>query len=585
MPTSTPQPAHAAPRAVDPRALAAVALAGFATHASALTGGFTWHDHGDVVLGRVDAVWGPYGHTGFFRPVVAASVLLDKAAYGAQPWGFHLTNLLLHTLASVAVWLAVPALFGDLGGVRGAPAAPASRRRWDLPRLAVALCFAIHPLSWQPAAVVSYRPESLLVASVLTALAAGSRWLRRGGASAALAALTCGALALGSKETAAAWLPALALPALLQGWRSGAPVVRRRAGVGAAAVAGLLLAYGLSRAAAVPAGWHVAREPLPWPTLVASHLGALADRIPDLAGARLPSLSDATPVRTLAHLAPWLGGLTLVTLALPPLARLNRWAPNGAVPHSALQPQRAATPLGLADHLAAPAWVAWVVLAPSLGVVPLPRWSSPHYLYLAPAVVAALLLALGDWAATRWRTHRALTQGDPTLPRWARVGPVTLALIAAVGWSGVTFAGGQRVADDVSLFAPDVARSPGFREGHQWLGHHYWAVTRDAHRARVHLEAAVAPRPGAVAFVDAASVLFNLAGARVATGDPAGAERLLDTLARQPPRGQAAQVAEMRAVLALRRRDAAKALRVTAPYPDHPRLSALATQARSLRSP
>ena len=208
--------------------------------------------------------------------------------------GFHATNVLLHALAAVTLWAAAPALFR------------LPRARSGL-RLALALSFAVHPLSWQPAGLISYRPEVLLVLGVATCVAALGRWLATGSLGAALLAVVAAALALGSKETALVWLPGLAAPALLGGWGIGGwGVEAGRDGPGSEAPGrarlailvggGLLLAWLGLRFALVPAGWATAREPLPLMSAVATHLAVVGHRLPDLLGLGLPALSDRVVV-------------------------------------------------------------------------------------------------------------------------------------------------------------------------------------------------------------------------------------------------------------------------------------------------
>lgn len=64
----------------------------------------------------------------YYRPIVMLTFALEHAVYGLKPWGFHLTNLLLHCANAVLVYIA-------LGRI--------SRSRHVA--LAAALLFAVHP--------------------------------------------------------------------------------------------------------------------------------------------------------------------------------------------------------------------------------------------------------------------------------------------------------------------------------------------------------------------------------------------------------------------------------------------------------
>ncbi|MHB8879694.1 MAG: hypothetical protein ACYC8T_38890, partial [Myxococcaceae bacterium] len=93
-----------------------VAAAALASHATALAGGFTWLDHGDLEKGA--ALAAPpdflalfahgFARTGFYRPLTALSLSLD--ALVGSPLAFHLSSLLLHAAAAVLAVLAAEAL-------------------------------------------------------------------------------------------------------------------------------------------------------------------------------------------------------------------------------------------------------------------------------------------------------------------------------------------------------------------------------------------------------------------------------------------------------------------------------------------
>src|SRR5437899_7874348 len=72
------------------------------------------------------------------------SHMLDCQLYGLQPWGHHLTNILLQVAAAILLFLAFRELTGDL---------------W--PSLLVAAVFAIHPLRVESVAWVSERKDVL----------------------------------------------------------------------------------------------------------------------------------------------------------------------------------------------------------------------------------------------------------------------------------------------------------------------------------------------------------------------------------------------------------------------------------------
>ena len=500
------------------QALAVAAAAVFA-HATYRIGGFVWHDHGDILLGRAlnADIFARFATTAFFRPVITLCLQLDHTLWGTEPAGFHATNIALHALAAVLVLVA------------GRLFAPHRHAFF------AALVFAVHPLSWQPTGLIAYRPELLLVAMVLLTFIAGRLWLATGRWPALLLVVVAATAALGSKETAIFWLPALGMA--LVGKRG------RRVAWLVASIGLVMAGYLVARHVAVPDLWAAKPVPLPADQAVATRLSIIGRRALEWPGLSLPNLSDAVAVVGLGSPWVWFGALLLSGL-------------GGGLVWGWRRGSRSV-------------WVACGIglccIAPALNIVPLPRWSSPHYFYLMPWPLG--LLAVAAWDRLNGVAVR-------------RAGAVIGSFwLLAMAW--ITAAGADRLVDDHALFAPAVAADPAFREGHQWLGHHFWARSPPAAaRAREHFEAAIAGpsatsigRPDQahahgqiIAFVDAGAVMFNLAGARVATGDASGAEALLDLLIEDPPAGQHEQTAEMLAVLAYRRGDDIKVLRTLAPH-------------------
>ena len=144
----------------------------------------------------------------YYRPLVTVSFMVDHALFGLKPWGFHLTNVLLHMLATLLVFvLARRVLRGP--EVDDAPGWQVEAASW-----AAAALFAVHPSRVEAVTWVSGRTDVMMtlfvVASLLLfwrALESGQR--RRLLAAGAWAAYVC---ALLCKETAVAM--AVAVPAL-----------------------------------------------------------------------------------------------------------------------------------------------------------------------------------------------------------------------------------------------------------------------------------------------------------------------------------------------------------------------------------
>ena len=84
-----------------------------------------------------------------YRPVVPLSYFVDYAIWQLQPWGYHLTNLVIHTLNVYLVYFAVYHLFKN-----------------RITAFISCLLFSIHPIFSEAVNAVSYR-EDLLSASFL----------------------------------------------------------------------------------------------------------------------------------------------------------------------------------------------------------------------------------------------------------------------------------------------------------------------------------------------------------------------------------------------------------------------------------
>lgn len=492
--------------------LGAVLLIALLVHASYIPNGFTWLDHGDIERGRAVLELGQlpsafvtrFGETGFYRPLVTVAHSIDAAIFGSWAPGYHMTNVALHLAVCVAAFLFAGAFFG---------LAPRER-------VFAALIVGIHPLSWLPVGAISYRPE--LLAALFTLLAVSLYIEARGSGSTRLGLLAVGSFALGlsSKETVLVWVPALVLA---WEWMRGPGrdvddrVAWRRPPVwlllGLAVVVGLYIALRLK---AVPELWRVSAPGLPFSQWVGTRLAVLGESFVQLVYPLKPGLSDATRVRSLVGvpaLATMLGVIGSVAIVW----RLGRRSPWTMV----------IVFLGIA-------------LAPALNIVPLARFSSPHYAYFGVVGVgAALVLAF-----------RHVRERSPSVRR------VATAVLAAwlLTMAGATFAAGFRFRNDVTLFAPEVESDPHFREGHQYLGDHFFHM-EDYERARREYQAALEDRPGIIAYVDRHAVLINLAGVYLARNRLGEADELLRRAAADAPHNSLPHILYNRALIASRRGD------------------------------
>lgn len=140
-----------------------VAIATLACFLPALRNGFVdWDDTANVVrnaeyrgFGLENLRWMVTTTLGgHWHPLTWFSFALDHALWGVDPFGFHLTSVLLHAATAVAVWHALLALLARL------PAPPpldAAR----LGALVATLLWALHPLRVESVAWVTERRDVL----------------------------------------------------------------------------------------------------------------------------------------------------------------------------------------------------------------------------------------------------------------------------------------------------------------------------------------------------------------------------------------------------------------------------------------
>jgi hypothetical protein len=157
------------------------------------------------------------------RPVVGLSYALDTALWGTSPFGYHLTNVLLHAVNVVlAFWVAFCAAEDWRrrgGGVYGFAPSP------KIVAGVTSVLTAAHPVMTQAVGYITARSELLYGAFFLASLLAARQWMRAAGRWRSLA-VSLWVLSLMAKE-AAAMLPVVlwAYDAWLM---DGDPDARRR---------------------------------------------------------------------------------------------------------------------------------------------------------------------------------------------------------------------------------------------------------------------------------------------------------------------------------------------------------------------
>jgi len=85
----------------------------------------------------------------YYRPVVSTTYALDYAIWGLKPYGFHLTNIIIHTIATLLLLLILIKLFSEY-------------KYGQISSFSGALIFAVHPIHTEAISWVSGRTDSLV---------------------------------------------------------------------------------------------------------------------------------------------------------------------------------------------------------------------------------------------------------------------------------------------------------------------------------------------------------------------------------------------------------------------------------------
>lgn len=107
----------------------------------------------NIPLAFTQNVFGMHGlTTNFYRPILLVSYIVDYQLWKLAPFGYHLTNVIIHLIVSIFVWLFLHSLFQE-----------------KFLSLTGALIFSLHPLHTQTVAWIAARNDLLLgMFSILT---------------------------------------------------------------------------------------------------------------------------------------------------------------------------------------------------------------------------------------------------------------------------------------------------------------------------------------------------------------------------------------------------------------------------------
>ncbi len=398
-----------------------------AAYLNALDNPFVYDDHDTVVANAslVDVsnvkfvlIYSP------FRPVVNVSYAIDRWLWEYRPFGYHLTNITLHTIAVLLLLVWIRRLLSDAGAARATEA----------PAFAGAALFAVHPLQSEAVAYVSGRSELMCAVWFLGALLLARDALLSGSRARGAAAMACGLLSMASKETGLV-LPGVVLAydwLLRPGeeasrhrrlWRVFVPLFVILAAIGAYRVATM---PGLSGSAATAPLLNLLTQAI----VIWRYVGLLA----------WPwGQSVMHGVHRVTSLTDPLGWVALAGLATALIVAVR------------LRTSRPLVTLGMVWFVA--------VLAPSSSVIPLREGMAEHRVYLASAgIFIAIAAIVSGWLTTR----------EPQPSRTVRAQTGVLGAIIAIFFT-LTVWRNQVWADPVALWREATVHAAGMWEPHYAL--------------------------------------------------------------------------------------------------------------------
>lgn len=177
-----------------------IALLGAVVYLNALKNPFVYDDH-RLILDNTSLQdltnWRAILYHDISRPLVNLSYAIDYFIWGgANPLGFHLTNLVIHLVNILLVYGLATGLADDHRASHHEPA------RLDTIATAAALLFAVHPVLTQAVGFVSARAEILCATFLLIAFIAARRAMREGPRWVWVISVAAWLLALACKEIA-----------------------------------------------------------------------------------------------------------------------------------------------------------------------------------------------------------------------------------------------------------------------------------------------------------------------------------------------------------------------------------------------
>jgi len=474
----------------------------FLVHSGYINNGFTWLDHGDIEGGRAvlplsrlqQAFFTRFGETNFYRPLVTILNSTDVHLYGRSAQGFHLTNISLYLLVVVATFYFVRTFF------------ELSKRE----SLFIAFVVGIHPLTILPVGAISYRQELLTVMFTFVTITTYLKFFETKKRIWIIVSLFFWLLALFSKETALFWVPGLIFI-----WESsqGFENLRQQFKYFLAFLFTAIF-YIILRIQTVPEFWTEQSQNLNLNEAIGTRLSVFLSQLLNIIVPFQSGLSDATLI-------------TKITTVKPILAILILFAGLILV----LRNKKNSILFRLVFFVL-------IMLLPALSIIPLPRFNSPHYGFIAAPAAGVIVILIAGFITNKLAKSVFLI----FISTWL--------LIMIVS----TFRAGFQFKDDFTLFNPEVKKDNNFKEGHFYLGD-YYLRRGNFKEAEKHLEVSLQENPKLIAFVDRSAAMTNLAGAYLAQQKFGKAEKLLEELIKKSSGNNRLMVLYNLAVISERKSD------------------------------
>src|SRR5204862_3665477 len=132
------------------------------------------------------------------RPVVNFSYAIDRAVWGAGPFGFHVTNVFLHMVNVALLFLLARWLAQDRFRRK-----PTTAPNPDVVAVTAAALFAVHPMMTESVGYISGRTEVLCATFFLAAFLYARAWMISGRREWWILGIACWVASIGTKEIGA----------------------------------------------------------------------------------------------------------------------------------------------------------------------------------------------------------------------------------------------------------------------------------------------------------------------------------------------------------------------------------------------